>query len=68
MNPFATSTEVLAINNGSGLTGCKGCSMLEQEKCKFFVKASYDQRCLHLVFDEYCDCSKAQDWAKGKAV
>lgn len=32
----------------------------QQEKCSFFEKSSYEQRCMYLIFDEYCDCLKAQ--------
>jgi len=28
--------------------------------CRFGVKASFEDRCMHLVFDELCDCMKAQ--------
>ena len=32
----------------------------QQKKCSFFVKSSYEHRCMHFIFDEYCDCLKAQ--------
>lgn len=32
----------------------------QQEKCSYFVKSSYEYRCMHFTFDEYCDCLKAQ--------
>ena len=32
----------------------------QQEKCRFFEKSSHEQRCMYLIFDEYCDCLKAQ--------
>jgi hypothetical protein len=32
----------------------------QQEKCSFFEKSSHEQRCMYLIFDEYCDCLKAQ--------
>ena len=36
----------------------------QQEKCIYFVKSSYEYRCMHFTFDEYCDCLKAQMQAK----
>ena len=32
----------------------------QQEKCSYFVKSSYEYRCMYFTFDEYCDCLKAQ--------
>ena len=38
-----------------------------QEKCKYFIKASYEQRCMWETFEEYCWSIKAQSAAsKGK--
>ena len=38
-----------------------------QEKCKHFIKASHEQRCMWEVFGEYCWSIKAQNAAsKGK--
>jgi hypothetical protein len=32
----------------------------QQERCSFFEKSSYEHRCMYFIFDEYCDCLKAQ--------
>jgi hypothetical protein len=32
----------------------------QQEECCFFVKSSHEPRCMYFIFDEYCDCLKAQ--------
>jgi hypothetical protein len=32
----------------------------QQEKCSFFEKSSHEYRCMYFIFDEYCDCLKAQ--------
>lgn len=37
-----------------------------QEECEFFIKASFDSRCMFEVYGEYCWSTKAQDKAKGK--
>jgi len=39
---------------------CTAKDSAQQEKCSFFEKSSYEQRCMYLIFDEYCDCLKAQ--------
>lgn len=53
--------EVLAMNNGSGCTGCSACGDLkEQEKCEGFEKASFEHRCMWQKFNEYCDNPKMQ--------
>jgi hypothetical protein len=37
----------------------------QQEKCIYFVKSSYEYRCMHLTFNEYCDCLNAQMHSSG---
>jgi hypothetical protein len=32
----------------------------EQKSCKFYKKSSFTDRCMHFMFDEYCDCLEAQ--------
>jgi hypothetical protein len=39
---------------------CTAENSKQQEKCSFFEKSSYEQRCMYLIFDEYCDCLRAQ--------
>jgi hypothetical protein len=50
----------LAIDNGSGLTGCSACRDRKlQHICKFsWMKA--DGFCAYIKFDDYCDNHKAQ--------
>ena len=31
-----------------------------KKNCKFFKKSSFTDRCMHYMFDEYCDCLDAQ--------
>ena len=35
-------------------------SAYEQENCAFFELASHEKRCMYFIFDEHCDCLKAQ--------
>jgi hypothetical protein len=39
---------------------CSAEDSKQQEKCSFFEKSSYEHRCMYFIFDEYCDCLKAQ--------
>jgi hypothetical protein len=39
---------------------CSAKDSKQQEKCRFFEKSSYEHRCMYFIFDEYCDCLKAQ--------
>ena len=43
---------------------CSGENASEQEKCTFYDKASHENRCMYFIFNEYCDCLKAQMDAK----
>ena len=40
----------------------------EQEWCEFFKKSRFKNKCMYFIFDEYCDCLKAQmdneKWAR----
>jgi len=39
---------------------CTASSTSEQKKCKFYKKSSFTDKCMHFMFDEYCDCLEAQ--------
>ena len=39
---------------------CMANSNLEQQNCSFYEKSQHASRCMYFVFDEYCDCLKAQ--------
>lgn len=54
--------KVLAMNNGSGCTGCSACEegIKAQEKCEGFEKATHLERCMWLKFNRYCDNPKMQ--------
>ena len=39
---------------------CTAQNEREQKKCKFYKKSSFTDRCMYLIFDEYCDCLDAQ--------
>jgi hypothetical protein len=39
---------------------CMADNHLEQQDCSFYEEAQHASRCMYYVFDEYCDCLKAQ--------
>ncbi len=42
------------------MSECIGNTIEEQNKCKYYKKATHRQRCMHKVFSTYCDCLDAQ--------
>lgn len=38
----------------------------EREGCEFYGKSSIKNKCMYFIFDEYCDCLKAQMKSKGE--
>ena len=45
---------------------CTACSDVEQENCVYYEKSRQRNRCMYFIFDEYCDCLKAQMNATNK--
>jgi hypothetical protein len=39
---------------------CTAAGQREQSGCSFFEKSRSAERCMYFIFDEYCDCLKAQ--------
>ena len=39
---------------------CTAASDMEQNRCVFYEKSSLKNKCMYFIFDEYCDCLKAQ--------
>lgn len=39
---------------------CTAASDSEQTNCRFYEKSSLRNKCMYFIFDEYCDCLKAQ--------
>jgi len=42
------------------ISTCAAENQREQAGCRFFEKSRHAERCMYFVFDEYCDCLKAQ--------
>ena len=39
---------------------CTADTAREQGDCSYFEKSQHANRCMYFIFDEYCDCLKAQ--------
>ncbi len=39
---------------------CMAYSDTEQENCAYYEKSRLRNKCMYFIFDEYCDCLKAQ--------
>ncbi len=51
------------------MSTCAGCdSQRTQERCGLYEKATHHNRCMSLVFDEYCDSVAAQAASQGDYV
>ena len=44
---------------------CAAGSDNQQKHCRFYEKSNSSSRCMYYVFEEYCDCLKAQVMADG---
>ena len=47
---------------------CTAESNKEQQGCIFFDKSKNASRCMHFVFNEFCDCLNAQLYAGEKQL
>jgi hypothetical protein len=50
----------LAIDNGSGLTGCSACRDRKLQNICKFVEIDKTGYCMYIKFDDYCDNHDAQ--------
>ena len=39
---------------------CTADNKNKQAGCSFYEKSRFAERCMYYIFDEYCDCLKAQ--------
>lgn len=61
------SEEVSLCKQGM-MSTCSAENIKGQKKCKFYEKASYENRCMYFMFNEYCDCLEAQEFIKEMEV
>lgn len=39
---------------------CTAGSAQKQQECRYYEKSCHAAKCMYFVFEEYCDCLKAQ--------
>ena len=42
------------------MSHCRANSKEDQSNCNFYEKAQNASRCMYFIFEEFCDCVKAQ--------
>jgi hypothetical protein len=60
MGVIEVLNERVSFCKGGLISICTAASEGEQKNCKFYKKSSFTDRCMHFMFDEYCDCLEAQ--------
>ena len=45
---------------------CTANDAKEREECEFYEISSIKNKCMYFIFDEYCDCLKAQMKSRGE--
>ncbi len=48
------------------ISSCTAEDTTNQENCTFYERSSFKNKCMYFIFDEYCDCLKAQMDARGE--
>jgi len=54
------SGSVMNFCKSEQISFCTAVGQREQSGCSFFEKSRSAERCMYFIFDEYCDCLKAQ--------
>jgi len=52
--------EKLCLCRRDFMSICTATSESQQKNCIFYEKSTISDRCMHFMFDEYCDCLEAQ--------
>jgi len=54
------ASSVVSFCKREMMSVCAAASDTEQNGCVFYEKSSLKNKCMYFIFDEYCDCLKAQ--------
>ena len=46
---------------------CMASDKAQQQRCRFYERSSYSERCMYFALEEFCDCLKAQMFTEIKA-
>jgi hypothetical protein len=53
-------TEAVNLCKLDLMSQCAANGEEDQSSCIFYEKAQYASRCMYFIFEEFCDCVKAQ--------
>ena len=56
--------QIFNLCKSDQMSVCMANSNLKQQDCSFYEKSQHASRCMYFVFDEYCDCLRAQIYAR----
>jgi hypothetical protein len=54
------SGAVMNFCKSEQISFCTAADQKEQSGCSFYERSRGAERCMYFIFDEYCDCLKAQ--------
>lgn len=54
------ASSVVSFCKSGMMSVCMAASDTEQNGCEFYEKSRLRNKCMYFIFDEYCDCLKAQ--------
>jgi hypothetical protein len=54
------TSPVVSFCKSGMMSVCVAASDSEQNRCDFYEKSRLKNKCMYFIFDEYCDCLKAQ--------
>jgi hypothetical protein len=54
------SGAVMNFCKSEHISSCTAADKKEQSDCSFYERSRSAERCMYFIFDEYCDCLRAQ--------
>jgi hypothetical protein len=54
------SEPVINFCRSEHISTCAAGNQKEQTGCSFYERSRYADRCMYFIFEEYCDCLRAQ--------
>ena len=52
--------QVVNFCRSEHISFCTAATRTAQQECRFYERARSAERCMYFIFQEYCDCLKAQ--------
>jgi hypothetical protein len=54
------NAQIVNLCRSEHISVCAAANQAEQKGCSFYERARSAERCMYFIFEEYCDCLKAQ--------